>query len=93
MNRSGGIDEPQLERKSRRFGRLGLRSFVAGASLGVPGIILVILADTWLFALGLAMVAIALAPAIVATALLLASAVSHWAARATDPLPRPYGGG
>lgn len=81
MNRSGGIDEPQLERKSRRFGRLGLRFFVAGAALGVPGIILVILAHTWLFALGLAMVAIALAPAIVATALLLASAVSHWAAR------------
>jgi len=39
MTRSHGIDEPQLERKSRRFESVGLRFFGTPRHLGVnPGL-------------------------------------------------------
>lgn len=81
MSGDGDVREPQLARASGRLGRSG-RSFLALAVIvGVPGVVLIIFGHAWVFAVGLALLAVALSPMIVATGLLLSSAVAHWAAR------------
>lgn len=81
MSSEGGVPEAQLERQSRRFGHTGGWFLAVGLIVGVPGIVLIVLGHSSVFALGLALVAIALVPGIVAVGLLLSSAVAHWAAR------------
>jgi hypothetical protein len=49
--------------------------------LGVPGIVLMILAHGWAFALGLALTALALTRAVVGVGLLLSSGVARRTAR------------
>jgi hypothetical protein len=81
MNGERTVPEPELEVKGKRFGASG-RSFLGLSTIAaVPGIVLLILTRGWPFALGLALIAVALVPAIVAVALLLISAVARWAAR------------
>lgn len=81
MSGDSDVREPQLAGASGRLGRTG-RSFL-GLSLivGVPGVMLIILGHAWVFAVGLALLAIAFSPMIVAAGLLLSSAVANWAAR------------
>jgi hypothetical protein len=81
MSDDPNVREPQLERESRRLGRSGRWFLTFGLTVGVPGIVLIIFGHGWVFALGLALVAIAAAPAIVAAGLLISSAVGHWASR------------
>lgn len=81
MNDDHEVRDPQLARASGRFGRSG-RSFLAlSAIAAVPGIVLVVLGHTWLLAVGLALIAIACSPMIIAAGLLISSAVAHRAAR------------
>jgi hypothetical protein len=48
--------------------------------LAIPGIVLLVVGGSWLAALGLVLVALAVAPAVVGIALAVSSAVSRWAA-------------
>ncbi|MFL5864917.1 MAG: hypothetical protein ACJ780_29840 [Solirubrobacteraceae bacterium] len=81
MSRQEAVSEPELERKSTVFALSGVRFLVLGALLAVPGIVLIVLGTGWVFALGLALLALGLVPAIVALGLLLSGLVARWAAR------------
>jgi hypothetical protein len=75
------VREPQLERQGRRLGKPGWW-FLAISLVGlVPGIVLIALGSHWVFALGLALLALGSCPFAVGVALLLASVVPRWAAR------------
>jgi hypothetical protein len=75
------VKEPELERHGRRLGKPGWW-FLSISLVGViPGIVLIITAHGWSFALGLALLALGSCPFAVGVALVLASAVPRWAAR------------
>lgn len=75
------VPQPELERQGSRFEMTGARFVLLAVVVGGPGILLIALGDGWVFALGLALVALALVPAIVAIALFLSGLVARWAAR------------
>jgi hypothetical protein len=75
------VKQPELERKSRRLAVPGTRFTVIAAVLAVPGIVLIILGSSWVWAVGIALLALALVPAVVAAGLLGAAAVGRWASR------------
>jgi len=75
------VSDARLERNSRRFGKSGGWFLALCLIIGIPGIALIVFGHSWVFALGLALAAIALVPGIVAAGLLLSGAVAHWAAR------------
>lgn len=81
MNDQGEVSEARLERNSRRFGKSGGWFLAACLIIAVPGIVLIVLGHSWVFALGLALVAIALVPGIVAGGLAVLQRRAHWAAR------------
>jgi hypothetical protein len=70
-----------LERKGTRLQANGGRFLLLGIILAVPGIVLIILGSGWVFALGLALLALGLVPGAVAVALLLSGVVARWTAR------------
>jgi hypothetical protein len=75
------VPEPELERQGNRLEMTGARFVVLGLILAVPGVWLLVLGAGWVFALGLALIALALVPAVVAVACLLSGVVARWAAR------------
>lgn len=81
MTKPDSVSEPQLERKGARLQANGGRFLLLGIILAVPGIVLIILGSGWVFALGLALLALGLVPGAVAVALLLSGAVARWTAR------------
>jgi hypothetical protein len=81
MSRDRDVRDPQLARASGRLGTSGRWFLALGVIVGVPGVVLIIVGHAWVFAVGLALLAIAIAPIVVAAGLLLSSAVARWAAR------------
>lgn len=81
MSGDHDVQDPTLERASGRLGRSGRWFLALSVIVGIPGVVLVIFGHAWLFSLGLALMAVALSPMIVAAALLLSSGVAHWASR------------
>lgn len=75
------IADPELERQGRRLSAPVSRFLLIALALAVPGLVLVILGSSWVFAIGIVLVALAGPPAVVGVALLVSSAVSRWAAR------------
>jgi uncharacterized membrane protein len=81
MSKADSVSEPALERKGTRFQANAARFLLLGIILVVPGIVMIILGSGWVFALGLALLALGLVPGAVAIALLLAGVVARWTAR------------
>ena len=81
MAKHGTVPEPELERKGRAFESNGVRFLVLCAVLMVPGILMIILGSGWVFALGLALIALGLVPGAVATGLVSTGVVARWTAR------------
>jgi MFS family permease len=75
------VKEPQLERQGRRLAKPGPTLLAIGLLGLIPGIILIVVGSQWVFALGLALLAVGSCPFVVGVALLLASVVPRWAAR------------
>jgi hypothetical protein len=79
--RQAAVHEPELERKGRRLGRPGWWFLAIAIPIAIPGALLVALANSWAWALGIVLCVLAGPPAVVGLSLLLTSLVSRWAAR------------
>jgi hypothetical protein len=79
--RQRGVREPALERKGRRLGRPAWWFLALAVPLLLPGALLVALANSWPWDLGIVLLALAGPFITVGFGLLLISAVSRWAAR------------
>jgi membrane protein implicated in regulation of membrane protease activity len=73
--------EPRLEREGRGFITPAVGVLMIGATILVPGLLLVILGHSWVFTLGIVLVAISLPFDIVGVAGLGSALVARWAAR------------
>lgn len=78
---SQDIPEPELERQGRRLAASASTFLLVALALLVPGLLMVVLGGSWVFALGITLAALSGPPAVVGIALLGSSAVSRWAAR------------
>jgi membrane protein implicated in regulation of membrane protease activity len=81
MTRADKVKEPVLERQGRRLGHSGGWFLLLAALIAIPGVILVVLGGSAVSAVGIGVLILAGAPAIVGIGLLLSSAVARWSAR------------
>jgi TRAP-type mannitol/chloroaromatic compound transport system permease large subunit len=75
------VKEPELESHGRRLGRAGWRLVRHAVLAAIPGVLLVVLTNSWPIVLGIAALVVAGCLIIVGVGLLLASLVSRWSAR------------
>jgi hypothetical protein len=75
------VRDPELERHGKRLGAPSRWFVLLGLVLGVPGILLIVLAHSWAYELGWVLFALATVPGVVAIVLAGSSAVARWAAR------------
>lgn len=78
---AGHVADHGLDRQGRRLAAPAVRFVLIALALAVPGAMMVILGQTWVFAIGIGLVALATPFALVAIGLLGSSAVARWAAR------------
>ena len=78
---NSAIRDPQLERQGKRLGAPGRWFVLLGLVLGVPGILLIVLAHSWAYELGWVLVLLAMVPAVIAVVLFSSSLVARWGAR------------
>ncbi|HEX4107607.1 MAG TPA: hypothetical protein VHX88_05705 [Solirubrobacteraceae bacterium] len=69
-----------LQRASRRLGKPAGRFAVLAIALAAPAAVLIALGDQWVRGVGIALAALAGAPAVVALGLALSSLVAWWRA-------------
>jgi hypothetical protein len=81
MSATDRIPEPELERQGKRLARPAGGFVLIAVALFVPGLLLVILGSSWVYALGWVLIALSLPPATVALSALSSSVVARWAAR------------
>lgn len=75
------IPDPELEAQGRRLAVPAPRFLAAAVAVAGPGLVLLLLGHSWVFALGVTLVVLAGPPAAIGLALVAASGVSRWAAR------------
>jgi hypothetical protein len=75
------VPEPELERQGRRLAVPGARFLVLAVAVAVVGIVLLIVGHSWVWAIGIALLAISIPPATIGVGALLSSLVARWAAR------------
>jgi hypothetical protein len=81
MSATDHLPEPELERQGKRLARPVSGFFLIAGVLLAPGLLLVILASSWVYALGWVLITLSLPPATVAFGALSSSVVARWAAR------------
>jgi hypothetical protein len=81
MERPGTVREPHLERTGKKLVGPGLRFLTLGLLVLIPGIVLVVIDNSWSMPFGIALILLASLPAGVGIALLASSSVARWAAR------------
>jgi uncharacterized membrane protein YhaH (DUF805 family) len=81
MSRRESVVEPEFERKGRRLRRPGWWFLLLAALIALPGVVLIVFTDGWAQAIGIVLVLQIGPPAVIASALLIASLVARWAAR------------
>jgi hypothetical protein len=81
MEGPGTVREPSLERQGKRLSPPAWRLLGIGLLILIPGIILVVINNSWSLPFGLALILIACIPGAVGVALLTSSSVARWAAR------------
>lgn len=77
----GAVADRALERQGRRLAGSSRWFFLVGLVIAIPGIVMVIVGSGFVFGLGIALLAIGGGFGIVGAGLLIAGAVSRWAAR------------
>ena len=77
----GHVAEPELERQGRRLAAPAPGFLATAVALALPGLLMVIFGRSWVFAIGIALVALSVPVALVGGALLGSSVVARWAAR------------
>lgn len=75
------VRDPELERHGKRLGAPSRWFVLLGLILGVPGILLIVVAHSWAYELGWVLFVLATVPAVVALVLAGSSAVARWGAR------------
>ena len=81
IDEPGGVQEPTLERRGRRFGHTAGWFLGLAVIFGVPGVILVLIGTGWSIGFGAAALLFASIPAVIGIGLLVSSAVARWSAR------------
>jgi hypothetical protein len=81
MQHPQAVQEPQLERQGKKLAAPGWRFLALGLIVVIPGIVLVLIDNSWSLPFGIALILIASLPAGVGFALLTSSSVARWAAR------------
>jgi hypothetical protein len=81
LSRRDRASDPELERRARSFLSPAMGSLMIGATMLVPGVLLVLLGHDWVFTLGIVLVAISLPFDVVGIAGLGSAVAARWAAR------------
>jgi hypothetical protein len=81
MKRPETVREPQLERQGKKLVGPAARFLGLGLVVLIPGIVLVVIDNSWSLPFGIALILLASLPAGVGIALLASSSVARWAAR------------
>lgn len=81
MSDTDPVRDPQLERQGTRLARPGWRLLLIAIVIAIPGIVLVVINNSWSLPFGIALLLLASLPAAAGAALLLSSSVARWAAR------------
>ena len=81
MTPESNVKEPALERQGRRLGHSGGWFLLLAVLIAIPGVLLVVLGGTMASGVGVVVLVLASAPAIVGIGLLVSSAVARWSAR------------
>jgi thiamine transporter ThiT len=81
MSAAERLPEPQLERQGNRLVGPAVGFLAMGGTILVPGILMVVLGHSWVFTLGIVLIAISLPFDAVAIAGLGSAVVARWAAR------------
>jgi hypothetical protein len=80
-NQRSQVKEPELERQGKRLAVPGGRILGLGTIIAVPGIVLLAVGDSWVWAIGIGLVAISVPFFIIGIGALLTAFVARWAAR------------
>jgi hypothetical protein len=75
------VAEPELERQGQSLLSPAIGFLAIGVTILAPGVVLLILGQSWVFTLGIVLVAISLPFGVVGVAGLGSAVVSRWAAR------------
>jgi hypothetical protein len=75
------VRDSALERQGRRMTAPALRVMLTGVLILIPGIVLVVVGETWVLGLGIALIFIGAGPIGIGLALLTSASVARWAAR------------
>lgn len=81
MERSAPVREPQLERQGRRLVHPAWRFLLIALVVAIPGIVLVLINNSWSLPFGIFLLLLASLPGGVGIALLFSASVARWAAR------------
>jgi hypothetical protein len=81
MSATKHLPDPQLERQGKRFVGPAAGFLAIGVAILVPGTLMVVVGHSWVFTLGIVLIAISLPFDSVAIAGLGSAAVARWAAR------------
>lgn len=75
------VREPKLERQGRRLARPAWRFLALAVIVAIPGVVLVVVDNSWSVPFGIALLLLASLPAAVGIGLLFSASVARWAAR------------
>jgi hypothetical protein len=75
------VADPELERQGKRLGRPAIPFLLIALGLAAPGLVMLILGSSWVWAIGIALVAISLPAATVGVGAALSASIARWAAR------------
>lgn len=75
------VHEPELERQGKRLAVPGTRFLLLAVIVAVAGIVMVVLGHSWVWAIGIGLLAISAPLLTVGVGALLAAGVARWAAR------------
>ena len=81
MSEPISVPEPELERQGRSFVTPAIGFLAIGVTILIPGVLLVVLGSSWVFTVGIVLVALSLPFDAVGIAGLCSSVVARWAAR------------
>jgi hypothetical protein len=81
MSGSNEVQDRELERQGKRMIAPAVRFIAIAAVIAVAGIILIVIGHGWSIGVGIAVLLLAGAPAVIGFGLLTGGAVARWAAR------------
>lgn len=75
------VAEPELERQGKRIQAPGFRELLLGLAIATCGVVLLVVGQSWVWAIGIALAAVSIPFITVGVGALLAALVARWSSR------------